>query len=74
MRKYNVLQLGLQQGFRIAMTTYNSTYFYIMSVIEKVTKVAMDTTHRLCMQLMQLCCNKRITIIMSLHYNHYAIT
>jgi len=45
-----------------------------MSVIEKVTKVAMDATHRLCMQLMQMCCNKRIAIIMSLHYNHYAIT
>ncbi len=45
-----------------------------MSVIEKVARVAMDTIYRLCMQLMQLCCNKRIVIIMSLHYNHYAIT
>jgi hypothetical protein len=39
-----------------------------MSVLEKVAKVTMDTTHRLCMQLMQLCCNKRIAIIMSLGY------
>ncbi len=39
-----------------------------MSVIEKVTRVAMDTIHRLCMQLIQLCCNKRIAIIMSLCY------
>ncbi len=68
-RKKGVLQLDLQLSFRVAMTTYNSMYFYILNVITQVAEVAThciyDANHR-------ICCNNSFptTMQFSYDYNH----
>ncbi len=47
MKKQGVLQLGLQISFQLATTICNSMYFYNVSDIRQVTRIAMDTTHHI---------------------------
>jgi len=75
MRKKNVLQLDLQLYFWIAMTTCNSLYFYIVSVIKQIAWVAKVCIYgaihcnSIASQL-QLCWNNSFSTIMQLHYDY----
>jgi hypothetical protein len=70
MRRKDVLQLTLQLNFQVVMTTCNSLYLHIVSVIGQVVWVARVAIHRIygvvnfnsITTLFQLLCKSSITI------------
>ncbi len=59
MRKYRILQLGLQLGFLVATNTCNSWYYTAFSVNGQVVEVATNT---LCCIQYCIYCNSHATI------------
>jgi hypothetical protein len=67
MRKKGVLQLALQFNFWVAMTIFNSMYFYVVNVIgQVVTHWKYDAIH--CNSITKLIANVSKQLI----FNYYA--
>ncbi len=76
--KMGVLQLALQFNFSIAMSTCNSLYFYVMSVIKQATWIVRIVTHRIYYAIhynsiatqLQLYWNNSFSTTMQFYYNY----
>jgi hypothetical protein len=69
MKKKGILQLTLQLNFWVAIITSNSSYFYVLSVIEQVAWLIIYTMQLIAIQL-QLCQNNSFSTTMQFHYNY----
>jgi len=66
--KMGILQLALQFNFGVAMSTCNSLYFYVVSVIKQVAWIARIVTHHI---YDAIHCNS-IATQLQLIFNYYA--
>ncbi len=73
MKKQGVLQLGLQISFQVATTVCNSMYFYNVSDIEQVARIAKDTTDHIGIVYICNLCNYVTMRSLQLLW-HYIIT